>query len=71
MPNISNILTNVYLLTTYCLFGYTVYTKYNETDNYFAAALQLIDSPFYKLLLYNLVIATAVVVYKITIFLFY
>lgn len=71
MANISNILTNVYLATTFALFGFTLLTKSNETDNYFAAALQLIQNPFSKLLLYNVIIATAVIVYKVTIYLFY
>lgn len=41
------------------------------TDNYFAAALLMLDSPFSKLLIYNVVIAVATVVYKLMIALFY
>lgn len=71
MLNISNTLINMYLVATFTAFGYITYTKLQNTDNYFAAVLQMIDTPYIKLLLYSVTVALATIIYKITIALFY
>jgi hypothetical protein len=71
MVSIANTLINIYLVTTFTLFGYIIYTKLNNSDNYFAAILQMIDNRLIKLLLYSVAISVAAVIYKITIALFY
>jgi hypothetical protein len=69
--NFTNSLINLYLIITFSLFTYTIYTKSQNSDNYFSAFLQILDNPMSKLLMYNLIIAIATILYKINIKLFY
>ena len=71
MTNFTNTIINIYLITTFSAFGYITYTKLQDTDNYFAAFLQMLDDPFIKLLLYSVTVSVATIMYKITIALFY
>jgi hypothetical protein len=69
--NLTNSLINLYLLSTFSIFIYITYTHYKQSDNYFAAVLQILDNPMSKLLLYNIVISIATIFYKINVKLFY
>jgi hypothetical protein len=48
-----------------------MYTKSQNSDNYFSAFLQILENPMLKLLIYNLIIAFTTIFYKINIKLFY
>lgn len=71
MVNITNTAINLYILTTLSIFGYVCYSKYTGTDNYFSGILQILDNPLTKLLIYNVIVSLATIVYKLTIAIFY
>ena len=71
MVNFTNTAINLYLFTTFSLFGYVCYTEYSQTDNYFAASLQVLDNPMTKLLIYNVIVGLGTIIYKLTIAFFY
>lgn len=71
MASLTSALTNTYIMCTLCASLYLCYSTLQQTDNYFAAALLMLESPMIKLLLYNLVIALATLCYRLTIWAFY
>lgn len=71
MISYSNTIINLYLVATLGLSGYVVYDCIHHTDNYFSAGLQILDNPMYKMLLYNLIIAIATIVYRTTVWAFF
>ncbi len=64
-------LVNIYILGTYLTFGFTLYEKHKNSDNYFATALNYINDPITNFILYNLAFSTAVFIYKFIITFFF
>lgn len=71
MINLTNSVINLYIICTLSAFAYVCYNTYKTTDNYFAATLLIMDNKFTKLLLYNVIVSLATLLYKITIAIFY
>lgn len=71
MPSFPAMLSTIYIFPSIFMFIYTCWSKLQKSENYFSAALLILDDPFTKLLLYNMIICLATLIYKITIKVFY
>lgn len=71
MVNLTNWAINLYIASTLLSFSYVCYNTFQTTDNYFAATLLILDNKFTKLLLYNVIVSLATLMYKLTIAIFY
>ena len=69
--NLTGTAINLYIIATLTYFCYLCHTAYTRSENYFAAFLVILQDPLSKLLLYNFVVATATLFYRINIWLFY
>lgn len=71
MSNVTGSLINLYLLTTISYFTFLCYQSIRESENYFSAALIILQDPLSKLLLYNFIVAIATLLYRLSIWIFF
>jgi hypothetical protein len=64
-------ITNLYITSTFLLFGYTFIDVYKKADNYFSASLIYMDDVITNFIFYNLVFSLGILFYKLCIFLFF
>lgn len=66
-----NAIVNLYVIATFTLFGYTAYTKFTESDNYFSAVLTYVHDPTTHFILYNAILAFFIFLYKNIVWIFF
>ena len=71
MPTLTEALINLYIVSAIASFGYICYDYIENSENYFSAALIILQDPLNKLLLYNFIIALTTLLYRINVRLFY
>jgi hypothetical protein len=64
-------MTSLYLFTTTVIFAYTLYEQIDPSHGYFRVALSYLSDETNIFIIYNVLLGSAILVYKILVYIFF